>query len=267
MIKFYINDITPENERGFDITEFPDKTHQVWHLKILEDVAKIDTLIIDWKFENQSEFLDVIQLATLLKHSFGKFVTLNMEFFPFSRQDKPISNESTFAAWPFINLLHNCKLFDNINTVDMHNKMIVSGSPIFNNETPNKRINEVLELSKTDVVCFPDKGASQRGYSIDPDVYGTVTLAKKRNQTTGEIEGLKFENKLGANLTGLVVTIIDDLCDGGRTFIEGAKILKEAGASKVFLYTTHGIYSKGTQILFDNGLDRVFNYKSEVLST
>lgn len=33
---------------------------------------------------------------------------------------------------------------------------------------------------------------------------------------------------------------------------------------EVYLYTTHGIYSKGTKILFDNGIDRIFNRKGEV---
>ena len=45
------------------------------------------------------------------------------------------------------------------------------------------------------------------------------------------------------------VLIVDDICDGGRTFIELAKVLRAKGAETVDLYTTHGIYSKGTKVL------------------
>ena len=33
-----------------------------------------------------------------------------------------------------------------------------------------------------------------------------------------------------------------DICDGGRTFIELAKVLKDNGAKRVTLYVTHGIF-------------------------
>jgi phosphoribosylpyrophosphate synthetase len=44
--------------------------------------------------------------------------------------------------------------------------------------------------------------------------------------------------------------VIDDICDGGTTFIELAKILPKA---KLYLFTTYGIYSKGMDVLLDAG--------------
>ena len=38
---------------------------------------------------------------------------------------------------------------------------------------------------------------------------------------------------------------IDDICDGGQTFISLAQSLKKQGAAEIFLYVTHGIFSKG----------------------
>ena len=38
---------------------------------------------------------------------------------------------------------------------------------------------------------------------------------------------------------------MDDICDGGRTFIELAKALKVDGPRSVWLYVTHGIFSQG----------------------
>jgi ribose-phosphate pyrophosphokinase len=43
--------------------------------------------------------------------------------------------------------------------------------------------------------------------------------------------------------------IIDDICDGGRTFAELGAQLKEQGAALVFLIVTHGILSYGEEQL------------------
>ena len=51
--------------------------------------------------------------------------------------------------------------------------------------------------------------------------------------------------------------IVDDLCDGGGTFIGIAKDLRERGARRVFLIVTHAIFSKGLEP-FRGLLDRVY---------
>ena len=44
--------------------------------------------------------------------------------------------------------------------------------------------------------------------------------------------------------------IIDDLCEGGRTFIEIAKaILLEVEVARIYLYVTHGFFSAGMEEL------------------
>ncbi len=262
MIKLYVNDVKPENERKFDITKFPDGTSQVWHIKIMEDASKIVRFVVDWKFENEGEFLPVMQLGQLLRQLYFQDVNLHMEFLPYGRQDKPVTNDSTFALQTFLSLVSKAGSFNHVLTVDAHSKRLPAAFGITNID-PSPRIQEVMKLARTSLVCYPDKGATLRGYDLNGASY--VCLDKKRNQATGEIEGLEFAHFGGKEIVdNQMILIVDDLCDGGRTFIEAAKLLKGAGAASVSLYTTHGIYSKGTQILFDNGLDRVFNYRNEV---
>ena len=64
------------------------------------------------------------------------------------------------------------------------------------------------------------------------------------------------------DLTGKYAVIIDDICDGGGTFIPIAKELKAKGCRKVVLYVTHGAFTKGTQVLFENGIDEIFTTNS-----
>ena len=81
-----------------------------------------------------------------------------------------------------------------------------------------------------------------------------VRADKLRNLSTGEI----IETIVYGDVSGKTVTIPDDICVGGRTFTELAKVLKTKGAAKINLFITHGIFSNGVKTLFDNGIDKVF---------
>lgn len=247
------------NNRTITPTIFPDKTSQVWKLDP-ELIAEIEegTSIIQWEFENEAEIIQVLQLATLCnrvsKHGFKAM--LLVPFLPYGRQDKEVSNETTFALSVFLDVLNKSSLFARVATVDAHNTSIEG----LINISANNYLEGVIKLTEPDVVCFPDKGATTRGYFTND--LPSLHLDKVRNQSTGEIEGLEYKGEL--DLTNQVVLIVDDICDGGRTFIEAAKLLYSKGALRVCLFTTHGIYSKGVQVLKDAGIKRVFNHKGEV---
>ena len=46
--------------------------------------------------------------------------------------------------------------------------------------------------------------------------------------------------------------VVDDICDGGGTFIGLAKLLKGRGAIKCTLAVTHGLFTKGFDKLADH---------------
>jgi ribose-phosphate pyrophosphokinase len=50
--------------------------------------------------------------------------------------------------------------------------------------------------------------------------------------------------------------VVDDILDGGRTFIDLAAKLKAAGAARVVLVITHGIFSNG--FYFGNDIDKIY---------
>ena len=54
-----------------------------------------------------------------------------------------------------------------------------------------------------------------------------------------------------------VKKIVDDICDGGRTFIELAKEIKKQTNTPIYLIVTHGIFSAGFDKLSDE-LDGIF---------
>ena len=235
-------------------TIFPDKTSQVWNLA--PELMLIAPAInhITWVFEAEAEFMQLAQLQYLLKAS-DCTSDLYMPYLPYARQDKAVSNNQTFALRPFLALLAGMG-FDSISAFDPHNESAIKEHlSNFEAVSPLQAINAAINELKPDLICYPDAGAQSRYAHLIP--FPNLFAKKVRNQSTGVIESLgiagDFQNK--------TVLIIDDICDGGMTFIRLAQALK--GASQIHLYVSHGVFSKGTAVLRLAGINRLFTKEGE----
>jgi ribose-phosphate pyrophosphokinase len=237
-------------------TVFPDGTQQVWHLP--EEVFKGKTVV--WGYENDAEIMTVCQLGQLL----GGAKTLLVPFLPYGRQDKDINNDSCFGLHTFLKIVSG--FFREVHTIDAHShefqgicaEHYLGYEDIF----PTDAIRFAVSDSNSDMGCYPDKGAMQR--YADGVCLPAVNCKKVRDQGTGAILSIELETN-GLDVNGKNVLIIDDICDGGRTFIENSKLLKAAGAKQVALYVSHGIFSKGTQILLDSGIEKIYTTEGKVI--
>lgn len=232
-----------------DSTRFPDATTQVWKLAS-ELLSQESIATVRWMFEAESEIVQLAQLKTLLDNA-GRNVHLIIEYLPYARQDKAVSNEATFALHPFATLLNSLN-FSKVTILDPHSPialtLIENAIAIY----PTEEVNQLIVDDKIDLLCFPDQGAQEKYanmYPLTPSVFAN----KVREQSTGKI----LETRVEGNVENKRVLIVDDICDGGATFTALAKVLKEAGAAYVGLQVTHGIFSKGIQILLDSGIDKV----------
>ena len=59
--------------------------------------------------------------------------------------------------------------------------------------------------------------------------------------------------------------IVDDICDGGKTFELLAEQLYSNGAEEVNLFVTHGLFTKGLRPLKNAGIKRIFTNKGEAI--
>jgi len=73
-----------------------------------------------------------------------------------------------------------------------------------------------------------------------------IECSKRRDVRTGKIEETVVHYR--PEFHGRNCVMVDDICDGGKTFIEIAKKLKEKNCGKIFLVVTHGIFSKGMSV-------------------
>lgn len=120
-----------------------------------------------------------------------------------------------------------------------------------------------LALSDYGGVVSPDAGAEKRAGKVATLIRKPLLHAwKTRNVKTGEITGFGIENLFEAGIRqGSRVLVVDDICDGGGTFIGLAELLTRSGIA-ADLWTTHGYYTHGTDRLRDAGYRRLFTTDS-----
>lgn len=240
------------NNKPINVTMFPDGTSQVW--KLPKEGLSGQFATITWEFETEAEFLHLAQLKSLLDEE-GLDSYLKITYLPYARQDKEVSNYSTFALHSFASLLNSLK-FRNILINDPHSdkyKQIENSAAMY----PMVKLEEALKDSKANLICYPDQGAAVKYANIYgkeftiPVMYGQKT----RDQSNGVISDYRI---YGAPPKEQNILIVDDICDGGATFIRLSKLLYDSGAEKVSLFVTHGLFTKGRQILLDADIKNIY---------
>lgn len=95
-------------------------------------------------------------------------------------------------------------------------------------------------------VVSPDAGAEKRAWRVASSLGVPLYHAwKSRDVATGAISGFGVQT-----LTPGRYLVVDDLCDGGGTFLGLAAEIEREGA-RADLYVTHGLFTKGTKPLLE----------------
>ncbi len=124
-------------------------------------------------------------------------------------------------------------------------------------------VNNIVKIGgdiTTLTLVSPDAGAYKKVFKYAEDLNLPLVAANKFRDLQGNVT----LNILG-NVKDKECLIVDDLLDGGYTFILLAQQLRLQGASKVFLYISHGMFSKGYKEL-EKHLDGIYctnSYKEE----
>lgn len=234
-------------------TVFPDGTQQVWQLREECFFSPHVRSSVCWRFENESEFITILQLAQLIQSKTASYIDYVIPYLPYARQDKDISNSSCFGLTTFLNVFRSQSNAGRITIFDPHSSNLLR---LYFSLGMTILLPRISKLAKGyDYVCFPDAGASKRYPHSLPTLVGN----KVRDQETGWITSYELDSE--DNLTDKKVLVVDDICDGGATFKFLGKELVERKA-KPDLYISHGIFSKGQQ-----GVNELREYYSRIVTT
>ena len=187
-------------------------------------------------------------------------IHLNMPYVPYARQDRVCNPGEALAAKVFCQMI-NAQDYESVTIFDPHSDVVPALLDRVVVKDAAEAIGLVLERSEfADGVTFiaPDAGAQKRVLKLAKR-FGVDSVAcaeKVRDTKTGEILGVDLDFDFPAGKPALV---IDDICDGGATFIALSENIttKCASYSPLFLYVSHGIFSKGVDRVADH-YDHIF---------
>ncbi|RXE86279.1 ribose-phosphate diphosphokinase [Pseudoalteromonas sp. A757] len=191
-------------------------------------------------------------------------IELVLPYFPYARQDRVCVTGEALGAKVMASLINQLAL-DKVTVWDAHSDVVPALLERVENVEQTTLISQCPALQRQ-LQCgalslvSPDAGASKKTLKIAQHFGGEVEVIqaqKVRNLKTGEI----VQTQVLGEVKGKDLLIVDDICDGGRTFTELAKVLKAQGANSIALYVTHGIFSQGLGV-FSGLIDTVYTTNS-----
>lgn len=205
------------------------------------DVIEID---YTWKWDT----VQVLIGAAKVFKKYGHRIALNMPYMFGSRADRAFEltqpNYFRDVIAPIINSLG----FEYVRCLDPHSDVVEAC-------IPNLRIDSLRpfhsyvarSLPHPTCMVVPDAGAVKKSYASAGLFPETIYATKHRDVKTGQI----LETKLDRLPEGIKhFCIVDDICDGGATFIGLARVIKEKCPDAIlYLCVTHGLFSKGLETL------------------
>lgn len=222
-------------------------------------------VLIDGLIKSSDMLMELLLLANALHHS-GKSgkISANIHYLPYARQDRICTSGESFALENFMHTLTNSCL-EEIIVEDAHSDVAIRLTHEIHSGGSWKFISQEDIVSphipQGVTLISPDKGAlNKTAASAVATDNNFVTFNKVRDPYSGAISGTEIID--GAeHVKGKVCLILDDLLDGGRTFVPIIEKLLDSGAKAVYLYATHAILPYGLSAVINAGCDGVF-YKN-----
>lgn len=249
----------------YEIFYFPDGQQDIL---IKSKAYMLNKVTIVSRF-NSFKDLELIICATKALRRLGvREINLDIPYLLGARSDRHFQEGGNSYLVDVIAPIINAQRYNKVTSIDVHSDVAQACIDNFVS-VPNHFVVQTALYSfgakdpEDYIIVAPDAGALKKVYdlmtylnknmtSISRMVIGT----KHRDVVTGKISHTSVDipkEYLRSTQMNKYV-IVDDICDGGRTFIELAKAIKkkmkdEDVFAEIYLVVTHGIFSAGYEEL------------------
>jgi ribose-phosphate pyrophosphokinase len=252
--------------KGYSTLTFPDGQPH------LSYSGRVDTRMgITVRITNSTDLLNLGMMVDVLRREGCEYISVYIAYLMGARMDRPMVEGEPFTLKVVADFINALKL-DQIILFDPHsdvapallnarvqtNEKMVRDALLNLLQLEHRTAPETLKFHFNNegyVLVSPDGGALKKIYNLSTGLGGlpVVECSKHRDVSTGKLSGFR----VNGSVEGKTCVIVDDICDGGGTFIGLVQELKSAGAKDVHLIVSHGIFSKGLQPLFDGGIKTI----------
>lgn len=208
---------------------------------------------------NSFKDVELIVLANQALKNLGvKKIQLYVPYFLGARSDRKFVRGSVNYIKDVIAPIINLQGFDKVTVVDPHSDVLEACLNNFEKKTNVELVrlslfnywtetNQIVSDMSKIVFVSPDAGALKKVYTV-ADFYQSnndILVCSKYRDADGKLS--RTSVPLTDDMLDKDLFIIDDICDGGGTFINLAKEIKsnEKFTGKIYLIVTHGIFSRG----------------------
>lgn len=260
----YTIDKYPDGQQSFQLVNvFKSPVNYTTYQRKLID----DLIIIKSPMRNFMDVELIVAATQALKGVGTKKIGLFVPYFLGGRSDRRFSYGGIHYIKDVIAPIINSQDYEVVYVLDPHSDVLESCinnlEKINNFELVKMALDDNEGFSDNVVLVSPDAGAYKKIFDVAQEfgIENIVTATKVRDLKTGKIVETRVDGIDKYN-DDVDFIIVDDICDGGRTFIEIAKILKEKFAlSKIKLVISHGIFSQGFKV-FDGLVDKIYTTDS-----
>jgi ribose-phosphate pyrophosphokinase len=218
---------------------FPDNQPHV----NIQGIEEADDVKVICSLTDSTKVLQLLQTANALDNLFAKKKVLVIPYLMGARFDRLMQQGDSIDLKVIANLINSCG-FEKVYLFDVHSDV---ATMLINNAVniTNQQMVQQYQQDNAVLIC-PDAGAAKKVakyFDWNSNLKDIVYCSKNRNLATGKLtlEVLEPNECINRNCV-----IIDDLCDGGATFLAIAEQIQPAHLT---LIVTHGVFSKGFEAL------------------
>lgn len=219
------------------------------HIKIQPDFDIHQPVLITTRIRSFEDMGFLLLAVDALQRMQVKEISAFIPYFPAARQDRLMVKGEPLSVKVNAQLINALGLAQ-VYVFDPHSEVtpaLLDKVEVIYNYDFIRRV--IAEQGKENLVLIsPDGGALKKIYKLSEQLGGipVIECSKVRDVATGK---LKSFTVYADDLSGKNGLIVDDICDGGGTFIGLAQSLKEKGIESLSIAVSHGIFSKGTAVL------------------
>lgn len=218
------------------------------HIKINPDFDVNQEITITQRLNSFNDLGLLCLTVDALRRMDVKVINLFIPYFPAARQDRVMIKGEALSVKVYADIINAMQL-QKVFVFDAHSEVtpaLVNNCEVIPNHTFIQTV--IKKIGNDAKLISPDGGALKKIYKVSEFLGGVdvVECSKSRDVKTGRLSGFKVYED---DLQGVNCLIVDDICDGGGTFVGLAEELKNKNAGKLYLAVSHGIFNKGFEVL------------------
>ncbi|MFO0052900.1 MAG: ribose-phosphate pyrophosphokinase, partial [Dolichospermum sp.] len=213
------------------------------YVQIQESIRGCDVYLIQPCCQPVNDHLmELLIMIDACRRASARQITAVIPYYGYARADRKTAGRESITAKLVANLITGSGT-NRVLAMDLHAAQIqgyfdipfdhVYGSPVILDYLISKELQDI-------VVVSPDVGGVARARAFAKKLNDApLAIIDKRRQAHNVAEVL---NIIG-DVKGKTAILVDDMIDTGGTITEGAKLLRQEGASQVYACATHAVFS------------------------